>query len=35
MANVRADLLKWSFLFGIGQALTVAGLMSLLLRFAR
>ena len=30
VANVRADLLKWSFLFWIGQIAAVAGLASLL-----
>ena len=32
IANLRADLLKWSFLFWIGQLAAVAGLISLLLR---
>ena len=27
LANVRADFIKWSFLFWIGQAATVAGLL--------
>ena len=30
VANVRADLLKWSFLFWIGQITAVAGLASLI-----
>lgn len=32
IANLRADLLKWSFLFWIGQLAAVIGLVSLLLR---
>jgi hypothetical protein len=35
MAAGRAELLKWSFLFWIGQILTVATLMALMLRLAR
>ena len=27
IANARADFIKWSFLFWIGQAATVAGLL--------
>jgi hypothetical protein len=34
IANLRAELLKWSFLFWIGQLAAVAGLVSLLLRGA-
>lgn len=32
LANGRAELLKWAFLFWVGQAATVAGLMALMLR---
>jgi hypothetical protein len=34
IANLRADLLTWSFLFWIGQRAAVMGLVSLLLRRA-
>ncbi len=34
LANSRAELLKWAFLFWVGQAATVAGLMALILRVA-
>ena len=34
IANLRADLLKWSFLFWIGQLAAVVGLVSVLLRSA-
>ena len=33
IANTRSELLKWAFLFWVGQAATVAGLMALMLRF--
>lgn len=33
MANWRADLLKWSFLFWIGQVAAIAGLMAFMLRY--
>ena len=32
LSNVRVDMLKWSFLFWIGQVAAVAGLISLMLR---
>jgi hypothetical protein len=32
MADMRFDLLKWSFVFWIGQVLAIAGIMSLMLR---
>ena len=35
MANQRVELLRWSFLFWIGQVAATAGLISLSLRFAR
>jgi hypothetical protein len=31
LANLRAELLKWCFLFWLGQVATVAGLLSLVL----
>ena len=34
MANLKADLLKWSFLFWIGQVATIAALLSFMLRSA-
>ena len=34
IANLRAELLKWSFLFWIGQLAAVTALVSLLLRSA-
>ena len=35
MANQRVELLRWSFLFWIGQVAATAGLISLSLHFAR
>ena len=35
MAAMRADLLKWSFLFWIGQVATIAALLSFMLRNIR
>jgi hypothetical protein len=32
LANTRVDMLKWSFLFWIGQVAAVAGLISFMLR---
>jgi uncharacterized membrane-anchored protein YhcB (DUF1043 family) len=32
IANTRSELLKWAFLFWVGQAATVAGLMALMFR---
>jgi hypothetical protein len=32
IADLRADLLKWSFVFWIGQLAAVAGVLSILLR---
>ena len=32
MATMRADILKWSFLFWIGQIATIAGLLAFMLR---
>ena len=32
LSNTRVDMLKWSFLFWIGQVAAVAGLLSLMLR---
>ena len=32
MANLRAELLKWSFLFWVGQLAAIAGLLALMLR---
>jgi hypothetical protein len=35
MADLKADLLKWSFLFWIGQVATIAALLSFMLRAGR
>jgi hypothetical protein len=35
IAGVRVDLLKWTFLFWIGQALAVAGMLGVVLRMMR
>ncbi len=35
IAGVRVDLLKWSFLFWVGQALAVAGMLGVALRVLR
>src|SRR5688572_19543384 len=35
MADLRFDLLKWSFAFWIGQVIAVAGIMGLMLRLTR
>jgi hypothetical protein len=32
LSNTRVDMLKWSFLFWIGQVAAVAGLLSFMLR---
>ena len=32
IANLRADLLKWSFLFWVGQVAAIAGLLAFMLR---
>jgi hypothetical protein len=32
LSNTRVDMLKWSFLFWIGQVAVLAGLLSLMLR---
>jgi len=32
LSNTRVDMLKWSFLFWIGQVATVAGLLTFMLR---
>lgn len=35
MADQRFELLKWAFLFGVGQFFAVAGLVAVLIRFLR
>ncbi|OFW12759.1 MAG: hypothetical protein A3H29_09730 [Acidobacteria bacterium RIFCSPLOWO2_02_FULL_67_21] len=35
MANVRADILKWNFLFWIGQLAAMTAILSLMLRGVR
>jgi hypothetical protein len=35
MANGRFELLKWSFVFWVGQVLTVTALVGLMLRLSR
>ena len=35
IGNVRCDLLKWMFVFWVGQTVTVAGLVGAMLRFMR
>lgn len=35
MANLRFDLLKWTFVFWVGQLFALAGFLAVLLRFVR
>ena len=35
MASNRVELLKWCFLFWVGQVVAIAGIMSLMLRLVR
>jgi hypothetical protein len=35
MANQRFDILRWAFLFWVGQFFAVASLMAILIRFLR